>query len=154
MLAPRRYVTSGYQGNLGFGFPTALGVKVAHPEALVVAIAGDGGFLFAVQELATAVKERLGVVTVLFNNGAYGNVRRDQQQLFDGRVIASELANPDFVKMAESFGVAACRADSPEALRPLLERALAEDAPALIEVPLAPDSEVSPWEFIVRQGGS
>ena len=148
VLEPRTYVTPGFQGTLGFGFPSALGVKVANPDKAVVSITGDGGFMFAVPELATAALHGIGVVTIVFNNDAYGNVRRDQIERFDGRVIASELDNPDFVKLAESFGVAAYRVETPEALRPVLERAIAADAPAVIEVPVAPDSEVSPWRHI------
>ena len=148
VLEPRTYVTPGFQGTLGFGFPSALGVKVANPDKAVVSIIGDGGFMFAVPELATAALHGIGVVTIVFNNDAYGNVRRDQIERFDGRVIASELDNPDFVKLAESFGVAAYRVETPEALRPVLERAIAADAPAVIEVPVAPDSEVSPWRHI------
>src|SRR5690606_25760076 len=72
VLAPRTYVTEGYQGTLGFGFPTALGVKVAHPDRPVVSVTGDGGFMFGVQELATAARYRIGVVTLLFNNEAFG----------------------------------------------------------------------------------
>jgi acetolactate synthase-1/2/3 large subunit len=148
ILKPRTYVTAGFQGTLGFGFPSALGVKIANPDKAVVSITGDGGFMFAVQELATAARHRIGAVTIVFNNDAYGNVRRDQAGRDGGRVIASELTNPDFVKLAESFGVAAYRADSPNALRPVLERAIAEDAPAVIEVPIEPGSEVSPWRYI------
>jgi acetolactate synthase-1/2/3 large subunit len=103
---PRTFITSGYQGTLGAGFPTALGAKVAHPDRPVVAISGDGGFMFGVQELATAVQFNIAVVTLVFNNNAYGNVRRDQRERFDGRVVASDLVNPDFVKLAESFGIA------------------------------------------------
>ena len=102
---PRTFITSGYQGTLGSGFPTALGAKVANPDRPVVAITGDGGFMFGVQELATAVQFNIGVVTLVFNNNAYGNVRRDQRERFEGRVVASDLVNPDFVKLAESFGV-------------------------------------------------
>ena len=98
---PRTFITSGYQGTLGSGFPTALGAKVAHPDRPVVAITGDGGFMFGVQELSTAVQFKIGVVTLVFNNNAYGNVRRDQRERFDGRVVASDLVNPDFVKLAE-----------------------------------------------------
>ncbi len=105
---PRTFITSGYQGTLGSGFPTALGAKVANPDRPVVAITGDGGFMFGVQELATAVQFNIGVVTLVFNNNAYGNVRRDQRERFDGRVVASDLVNPDFVKLAESFGVKRC----------------------------------------------
>src|SRR3982074_941862 len=97
---PRTFITSGYQGTLGSGFPTALGAKVAHPDRPVVAITGDGGFMFGVQELATAGQFNIGVVPLGFNNNAYGNVRRDQRERFDGRVVASDLVNPDFGKLA------------------------------------------------------
>ena len=145
---PRTFITSGYQGTLGSGFPTALGAKVANPDKPVVAITGDGGFMFGVQELATAVQFNIGVVTLVFNNNAYGNVRRDQRQRFDGRVVASDLVNPDFVKLAESFGVAASRVTSPDHFRPALEKALAHGGPSLIAVEIPKDSEVTPWTFI------
>jgi acetolactate synthase-1/2/3 large subunit len=145
---PRTFITSGYQGTLGSGFPTALGAKVAHPDTPVVAITGDGGFMFGVQELATAVQFNIGVVTLVFNNNAYGNVRRDQRERFDGRVVASDLVNPDFVKLAESFGVAASRVTSPGTFRPALEKALAHDGPSLIAIEVPKDSECSPWTFI------
>jgi acetolactate synthase I/II/III large subunit len=145
---PRTFITSGYQGTLGAGFPTALGAKVANPEKPVVAITGDGGFMFAVQELATAVQFNIGVVTLVFNNSAYGNVRRDQIQRFDGRVVASDLVNPDFVKLAESFGVAAARVAAPDHFRPALEKALAHGGPYLIAIEVPKDSETTPWTFI------
>ncbi|MFN5111399.1 MAG: thiamine pyrophosphate-dependent enzyme [Bradyrhizobium sp.] len=145
---PRTFVTSGYQGTLGSGFPTALGTKVANPDKPVVAITGDGGFMFGVQELATAVQFKIGVVTLVFNNNAYGNVRRDQRERFDGRVVASDLVNPDFVKLAESFGVGAARVTSPDHFRPVLEKALADGGPYVISVEVPTDSEVSPWAFI------
>ena len=148
VLAPRTYVTEGFQGTLGFGFPTALGVKVAHPERAVVSVTGDGGFMFGMQELATAAEYGLGVVTLLFNNDAFGNVLRDQRTLYDGRVIGATRRNPDFVALAESFGVAACRVASPEELKPKLERALADGAPALIEIRTDPSRESSPWPLI------
>ena len=145
---PRTFITSGYQGTLGSGFPTALGAKVANPDRPVVAITGDGGFMFGVQELATAVQFNIGVVTLVFNNNAYGNVRRDQRERFDGRVVASDLVNPDFVKLAESFGVGAARVTSPDHFRPALEKALADGGPYLIAIEVPTDSEVSPWAFI------
>lgn len=148
---PRTYVTPGFQGTLGFGFATALGVKAACPDRAVVSVNGDGGFMFTVQELATAAQYDLGVVALVFNNGAYGNVRRDQRTNFQGRIVASELQNPDFVKLADAFGVAGYRVASPEALRPVLEQALSRDVPALIEVEVEPDSETSPWPFIHPQ---
>ncbi|RXH35290.1 hypothetical protein XH99_05980 [Bradyrhizobium nanningense] len=145
---PRTFITSGYQGTLGSGFPTALGAKVANPDKPVVAITGDGGFMFGVQELSTAVQFNIGVVTLVFNNNAYGNVRRDQRERFDGRVVASDLVNPDFVKLAESFGVAAARVTAPDQFKAAMERALAHGGPYLISVEVTRDSEVSPWAFI------
>jgi acetolactate synthase-1/2/3 large subunit len=145
---PRTLVTAGYQGTLGFGFPTALGVKVAFPDRAVVSITGDGGFLFAAPELATAVQYGIGVVTIVFNNNAYGNVLRDQTEAFGGRLIGSELTNPDFVKFAESFGVPAFRVSSPAELRPVLERALADGGPIVIEVMVPRGSDTSPWPFL------
>ncbi|MGB8693684.1 MAG: thiamine pyrophosphate-dependent enzyme [Steroidobacteraceae bacterium] len=145
---PRQYVTCGYQDNLGYGFNTALGVKVANPDKAVVAVSGDGGFLYGAQELATAVQYGINLVTIVFNNGGYGNVRRDQIERYAGRLLGAELRNPDFVKLAESFGALAFRVDTPEALRPALERALAAGAPAVIEVRCPPGSETSPWTFL------
>ncbi|MFK4497296.1 acetolactate synthase-1/2/3 large subunit [Bradyrhizobium japonicum] len=145
---PRTFITSGYQGTLGSGFPTALGAKVANPDKPVVAITGDGGFMFGVQELATAVQFNIGVVTLVFNNNAYGNVRRDQRERFNGRVVASDLVNPDFVKLAESFGVAAARVTAPDQFKAAMEKALAHGGPYLISVEVTRDSEVSPWAFI------
>jgi acetolactate synthase-1/2/3 large subunit len=145
---PRTFISSGYQGTLGSGFPTALGAKVAHPDRPVVAISGDGGFMFGVQELATAVQYNIGVVVLVFNNNSYGNVRRDQRERFGGRVVASDLVNPDFVKLAESFGLGAARVTSPDHFRPALEKALADGGPYLIEIEVPRDSEASPWAFI------
>ncbi|MGE5246611.1 MAG: thiamine pyrophosphate-dependent enzyme [Betaproteobacteria bacterium] len=143
---PHTYLSAGYQGTLGWGYAAALGAKAARPDAPVVSIGGDGGFMFNVQELATAVHHRLGVVAIVFNDNAYGNVRRIQQQRYRGRVIASDLTNPDFVAMADSFGVAGERVASAGGLREVLAQAIARDRPALIEVPIGemPD----PWPLI------
>jgi acetolactate synthase-1/2/3 large subunit len=145
---PRTYISSGYQGALGFGFQTALGVKAAHPGNPVVSITGDGGFMFGVQELATAAQYGIGLVTLLFNNNAFGNVLRDQRVGFANRVIGATLENPDFMLLAKAFGVEGHRVASPEALAPVLSAALKADRPVLIEIRVAQGSEVSPWEFI------
>ena len=122
-------MTAGFQGTLGFGFPTALGVKVACPSKEVISITGDGGFLFAAQELATAVQYGINLVTVVFNNDAFGNVLRDQKETFGGRFLGSKLVNPDFVKFGESFGVPSFRAESPQALRRILDKAFGLNSP-------------------------
>ena len=151
--APRTTISAGSQGTLGSGFPSALGAKAAFPGRAVVSVTGDGGFLFAATELATAVQYGLNVVTIVFNNNAYGNVRRDQIEGFDGRIIASDLVNPDFVKFAESFGVRGMRATTPDELRRALEQAMAAGAPVLIEVPIPTGSEASPWRFLTPKFG-
>ena len=144
---PRTFLSPGYQDNLGWGFATALGAQDARRDVPVLSISGDGGFLYTANELATAIRHRIPLVTVVFADGAYGNVRRIQQERYGNRLIASDLANPDFVRLAESFGVAAERARKPEELRAALKRAFKRrDGPTLIEVPVGPFP--SPWEFI------
>ncbi len=134
---PRAYLSPGYQGTLGYGFPTALGARVANPHTPVLSISGDGGFGWALSELSTARKFGIGLVTVVFNDQAYGNVRRAQAEQFGGRIFGSELLNPDFVAMAESFGVRGARATTPAELEGLLRETLGADAePVLIDVPV------------------
>ena len=145
---PRTLVTSGFSGTLGAGFPTALGVKVAYPDRAVVAVTGDGGFLFGGAELATAVQHGINLVTVLFNNSAYGNVLRDQRRLFDGRDSGSKLHNPDFATYAKAFGVPYWRATDADSLRTAVTEALAARAPALVEVITDITAEYPPWAFI------
>jgi acetolactate synthase-1/2/3 large subunit len=151
--SPRTLITSGFSGTLGAGFPTALGVKVAYPDRPVVAVTGDGGFLFGGAELATAVQHGINLVTVLFNNSAYGNVMRDQQRLFEGRDSGSKLHNPDFGTYAKSFGVAYWRATDADGLRKAVTEALAARAPALVEVITDISAEYPPWEFIAPGRG-
>jgi acetolactate synthase I/II/III large subunit len=134
---PRTYLTSSYSGNLGYGFPTALGAKIARPDRPVVCVAGDGGFLFNSQELSTAVRHNIPVVVVVFNDDAYGNVARDLDEAWGGSAGAgAELANPDFVRLAEAYGVTAFRAKEPADVGDLVREAIALDRPALIEVPV------------------
>jgi acetolactate synthase-1/2/3 large subunit len=143
---PRTFISPGYQGTLGWGVATAIGVKVARPDVPVVAVSGDGGFLFNAQELATAVQQRIPVVIVLVNDGAYGNVRRIQAESFGNRLIASDLRNPDFQKFVESFGALALRATSPGELRQALRTAFKADVPAVIEIPAGPMPD--PWPLM------
>ena len=145
---PRHLITCGYQGTLGYGYATALGVKVAHPDRPVVNIAGDGGFLFTANEMATAAQYNIGLVTVLFNNNRFLNVQRQQKDWFGGRLIGSDLKNPDFVRFADSFGIRATRLERPDELRKEVERCLALPGPSLIEVSCG--DMTSPWPFIMR----
>ena len=145
---PRSFLSPGYQDNLGWGFATALGVQDARRDVPVVAISGDGGFLYTANEMATAVRHRIPLTVVVFADGAFGNVSRIQQEQFGNRLIACDLTNPDFVRFAESFGAAAERARNPGELRTALRRAISRrDGPTLIEVPVGPMP--SPWEFIM-----
>jgi acetolactate synthase-1/2/3 large subunit len=144
---PRTFLSPGYQDNLGWGFATALGAQDARRDVPVVSISGDGGFLFTANEMATAMRHRIPLVTIVFNDGAFGNVRRIQQERYGNRLIGSDLANPDFVLFAKSFGADAERARNPQELREALRHALARrDGPTLIEVPVG--AMPSPWEFI------
>ena len=133
---PRTYVTSSAQITLGCAYPLALGAKLATPGRAVVSLSGDGGFLYNAQEMATAVQCGIGAIAVVFNDNAYGNVLRAQLEDFSGNVLGTRLHNPDFVAMAESFGVSATRADGAAELRSALTDAIAADEPALIEVPV------------------
>ena len=132
---PKTFIDSGYSFNLGFGFPTALGAKVAHPDRHVLCVNGDGGFLFNAVELATAVSYGINVVTVVFRDDSYGNVARDLDELFGG-TYETDLHNPDLVKFAESFGAVGLRAGDPMELESLLPRALECQAPVVIDVPV------------------
>jgi acetolactate synthase-1/2/3 large subunit len=133
---PRHIVTPGYQGTLGYGYATALGVQVAHPDKQVISINGDGGFMFTMNEIATAVHHNINLVAVVFADGAYGNVLRMQRDLHDNRVIGSQFTNPDFVKLAESFGALGLRAETPDTLKSMLETGFAANRPTIIEVPV------------------
>ena len=131
---PKTYIDSGYSFNLGYAFPTALGVKVAKPDRPVVCMTGDGGFMFNSSELSTALQYGINVVTVLFRNDSYGNVARDLDDAFGG-AYGTDLHNPDFVRFAESFGAVGMTADDPMELETLIPLALERQAPVVIEVP-------------------
>ncbi len=144
---PRTFLSPGYQDTLGWGYGTALGAQAAAPGRAVVLATGDGGFMFQATELATAMHHRLPVVAVVFDDSAFGNVRRIQAQQYGNRLIASDLTNPDFVRFAESFGMAAFHATTPDALEDVLRKAFALHAPALVHVPVG--EMPSPWDMIL-----
>lgn len=146
---PRQLINCGFQGTLGYGFATALGVAVANPDKPVISISGDGGFLFTATELATAVEYGINIVTIVFNDNRYANVIRQQQEWYDGRIIASELHNPDFVKFAESFGAQGLYAKNPKQLRTAIQTGFATKGPTVIEA-LQPHDLPPPWQFILE----
>jgi acetolactate synthase-1/2/3 large subunit len=132
---PRTYLSSSYSGNLGYAYPVALGAKVARPDRPVVSVSGDGGFLFNAQELSTAARHGINVVAVVFNDSSYGNVARDLDESWGGQ-YGAELANPDFMKLADAYGVVGMRAKEPTDVGRLVREAIEKDRPALIEVPV------------------
>ena len=147
VYAPGTYITPGYQGTLGYGFPTAIGVAAGNPGRVVVSINGDGGFGWNLQELPTVAKYRLPLITVIFNDGAFGNVRRIQKEVF-ARTLGTELANPDFLKLGDAFGVPARRVTTPTQLEDVIREAATARSrgPLLVEVPV---SEMpSPWHLL------
>ncbi|MDA5193877.1 thiamine pyrophosphate-dependent enzyme [Govanella unica] len=147
VYAPRTFISSGYAGNLGYGFPTAIGVKVANPDRKVIAICGDGGFMFHCGELATAVKYGLNLVTIIFSDGAFTNVARAQDTRYNGRVIGTDLKNPDFVAMAESFGATGYKATTIEELREKIRLGFEQKGPVIIEMPIGKTD--FPWKFLL-----
>lgn len=145
---PRTLITPSYQGTLGYGFATALGAKVGCPDKKVVCVSGDGGFMYNVQELSTAMAHGIDLVTIVFNDNTFGNVKRFQKEHFGGRHIAVDLHNPDFVALAGTFGMKGVKAETPAALQKALEDAFAGSGPVLIEVPIG---EVpNTWALVKR----
>jgi acetolactate synthase-1/2/3 large subunit len=142
---PHGLVTPGFQGTLGYGFPTALGVAAGAPGKRTVSITGDGGFGWALQELATAAKYQFNLTTIVFADGRFGNVQRIQKRTF-GRTFAVELQNPDFQLLAQAFGVRSERVDSPAGLAAALKAAEVAGGPSLIEVQVG--EMPSPWALI------
>jgi acetolactate synthase-1/2/3 large subunit len=132
-ITPRSFISSSYFGTLGYAFPTALGAKLAAPDKQVIALCGDGGFMFCVQELSTAVALGINAIAIVFNNNAYGASRWDQTHGFGERFIGTDLGNPDFCKLAEAFGALGLRTD-PAGFGATLKQALNANAPVLLEV--------------------
>jgi acetolactate synthase I/II/III large subunit len=143
---PRTLLHAGTYGTLGYALPAAIGAKIACPKQPVVAISGDGGFLFTLQELATAVAQKLDLIVLLFNDNAFGAIRTYQDRMFRGRRIGSELVNPDFVKLGEAFGINSARVE-PMELGATVRRALEDGGVWLIEIPFAPEAPATmvPW---------
>ena len=134
VLKPNSYITSSYFATLGFAFPTAIGAKIGNPNKQVVALCGDGGFMFGIPDLATAVQEGANLVALVFNNSAFGASQADQLSRFKGRVYGTDVQNPDFVRMAESFGAAGIKVSDPSELGDALKSALKNNGPTVVEV--------------------
>ena len=127
-------IANGLAG-MGFALPTAIAAKLVHPQRKVVAVCGDGGFLMNCQELETAVRLRTPVVIVVWENGEFGSITWKQDKKF-GRHFGVEFGNPDFVKLADSFGMPAWRCSSADEFKQRLNDAFAQDLPSLIVVPI------------------
>jgi thiamine pyrophosphate-dependent acetolactate synthase large subunit-like protein len=143
VLAPRTFLYPIGSATLGYGLPAAIGAKVACPDRQVLAVVGDGGLLFSVNELATAVKYHLAVVYLVLNDGRYGAIKWLQETIY-GRWGEAELSNPDVPALAQAFGAEGTRVDDLDALPSALAKALAHPGPTVVEVPIAIDP---PWEL-------
>jgi acetolactate synthase-1/2/3 large subunit len=143
---PRTLIHPGTYGTLGYALPAAVGAKLACPSQPVVAVCGDGGFLFTLQELATARALNLDLVVMVFNDNAFGAIRQFQDRVFGGRHIGAALENPDFVKLGEAFGARSARVE-PKNLGAAVRRAQAAGGLWLLEIPFAPRGSVEmvPW---------
>jgi acetolactate synthase-1/2/3 large subunit len=143
---PRTYLSASYFATLGFAFPTALGAKVAAPNRQVVSLSGDGGFMYALPELATAVQYGINLVALVFVDGAFGASNNDQRTRYQGRIVGTSVHNPNFAQVAEAFGAKGMRAE-PDKLATALEEAFDANRPTLIEVPvptMAPPFQIPP----------
>jgi acetolactate synthase-1/2/3 large subunit len=153
----RRYRTqlAPCSGAMGYGIPAAIAAKVVHPDRLVVCVSGDGDFLMSGHELAAAVQEGLGIVVLVVNNGMYGTIRMHQERLFPGRVIGTDLVNPDFVAWAHAFGAHGELVVRSEDFPGAFERAVAQDRPALLELRVDPEA-ITPRRTIsqIRSAGA
>lgn len=136
----RRWFAPGSLGGIGVSYPTALGVKLGLPDQPVVALVGDGAWGMTMQEVMTAVTEKIPVVAVLLNNAQYGAEKRNQYDFFDQRFFWTDLENPDFAAIARDMGAYADTIREPDALKPALKAAFEADKPAVLDVKI--DSQV------------
>ncbi len=135
---PRTFMFPSGYGTLGFAVPAALGAKIARPDTPVVAVCGDGGFQYTMEEVGTAVHHRIGVPIVIFNDSTYSAVKDAQGRSRGGRFIGVDLVNPDYVKLAAAYGIEGVRAESPEEMFAAITAAFARDLPTIIDVPIDP----------------
>ena len=142
---PRQFITSGSFGTMGFGLPAAIGAKVAKPDSKVLSIVGDGGLQMGIQELATSVAEDIPVTIVLLDNGWLGMVRQWQKLFWDKRYSGTKLnADPDFVKIAESYGAWGIHVDKASVIGEALKRAMDSDTTCIVDIRTAPEEDITP----------
>jgi len=147
---PRTFLTPLDLGGLGFAFPAALGAKLGRPEAPVVAIHGDGGYLMNSQEIETAVRHRIGVVTIVMNNNCWGSEKAYQKHFYAGRYIGCDIGNPRYDEFARLFGAAGYYVEHPDQVVDTIKKALSENSPAIIEIPIDPEEFPTPAAAIRR----
>ena len=147
---PRTFLTPLDLGGLGFAFPVALGAKLGRPDAPVVAIHGDGGYLMNSQEIETAVRHRIGVVTIVMNNNCWGSEKAYQKHFYAGRYIGCDIGNPRYDQFARLFGAAGYYVEHPDQVGDTVKKALSENSPAIIEIPIDPDEFPTPVAAIRR----
>ncbi len=143
---PRQFINSGGLGTMGFGFPAAVGAKIARPDKEVIAIEGDGSFLMNIQDIATAVQYRVPVKVAILNNEFLGMVRQWQELFYDSRYSSVCLSTqPDFVKLAESFGAVGLRATKPSEVKKVLKEAMSiNDRPVIMDFAVDREENVLP----------
>ncbi len=141
---PNSLISAGGLGTMGFELPAAMGAKVGCPDEIVWCVAGDGGFQMTIQELATIVQERLAVKVAIINNGYLGMVRQWQELFYKRRYVATPLSGPDFVKIAEAYGLPALRVKHKEEVVPAIEQAMEEQGPFIIDFVVEPEENVYP----------
>jgi len=141
---PNQFISSGGLGTMGFGLPAAIGAKVGCPDETVWCIDGDGGFQMTMQELGTIAQERSAVKIAILDNGFLGMVRQWQELFYERRYVATPLSGPDFVKIAEAYGISALKVTRKEDVEPAIEKAMEEDGPFLIDFIVEPEENVYP----------
>ena len=142
---PRRFITSGGLGTMGFGFPAAMGAQVAYPDRLVIDIAGDGSIQMNIQELATCVEYNIPVKICIINNGYLGMVRQWQERLYNKNYSETLISGPDFVKLAEAYGATGMRVTKEEEIEDALKKAVETEGPVIIDFIVEPLEAVYPW---------
>jgi acetolactate synthase-1/2/3 large subunit len=141
---PHSFISSGGLGTMGFELPAAIGAKVGRPDETVWAVAGDGGFQMTIQELATAAQDNIAVKIAIINNGFLGMVRQWQELFYKKNYVATPLSNPDFVKIAEAYGIPGLRVTDKKLVVAAIQKAMEYDGPFLIDFVVEPEENIYP----------